>query len=223
MRNLLTALVLFASAAAAHAQFMCAPKTESSPNEAGTIQVSEATPLGRWVYFWCPEPNTTNMWRWQSFAVLKKYQNTISDPLAVMAGVLSAPDKLLALNSVVTSATITPAAGSQDEYDWKSLIYAACLSAGNPPSNMVPHVVKPAARCEVYKPTPITPPAGTWVTPTAGTIFTYAGGKLTGVTGRKAVKGAICDCASAKAVVGTTTYCAIAGAVKTEVTACVKQ
>jgi hypothetical protein len=167
---------LLALCGPAQAQMLCAPKTSVTPNEVGTIQVSGSDATGRWAYHWCPDAKP-GFWRLQTFAVLRKYENTISDPLAVVIGILEAPDRLAAINQAVLGATVIPAPGSKDEYEWRHLLWAACTSAQTPPESLVPHVVATVAMCGA-EPVPAVAPV-VWKTPASGSsIYSAANGKL---------------------------------------------
>lgn len=216
MRNVLAISVLALAASTAHADFSCEPKLSPDSTAPGTIQVFGNNELGSWSYFWCPEPSKPGFWRWNYHTVLKKYRNTVSDPIAMIRGILEAPNRLQAMNSAMLSAEIIPAVGSQDEYEQLRLIYAACVAAESPPANMVPSIKKPAASC--IEPTP--PLATTWVA-VGGSLFTYVGARLTGlVSGRKALAGA--PTTPTKLTVGTDSYCSLINGIQTEVTKCQK-
>ena len=211
MRSILIAVALAASAVSAPAQVSeitpsCVPKTFWTPFGTGTdwvrgqVKPDPAAPATSFRAWWCPRGS--GVWSAYIHLSVDRAEFKAFDVDAALDTAARSADKLAALQDIIDQFSFLPTAAERPSWDAGKAAAWVALAAIKPP---------PPA------------PIGTWVTPSAGTIFTYANGKLTGVTGRKSVKGATCDCASAKAVVGSTTYCAVAGAAKTEVTACVKQ
>jgi hypothetical protein len=217
------AVLLVLLCGAVQAQLRCAPKTARTPSEPGTIVVTGATATGDWSYYWCPDV-LPGKWRLQVHAVLAKYRGSVPNPLGLVRQVLEAPALLPAINAAVAEATIRPAMGSQDEFEFLSLVRAACVAATTPPPEMVPQVRVAVESCPAAPVRPGPQPA-VWRTPTAGnTLYSSAAGRLTArISGRTAPPGALCDC-TAPVAVGTSTYCPLAapGSSPQEVTLCKK-
>lgn len=207
MRNLLIALVLSATAAA-HAQSFtvpsCIPKTFWTPFGTGTnwvlgrAQPVDPGPVTSYRGWWCPTPQGA----WLPYAHLSVERtdwplNQIDTELST---VFRSSDRVNALGALINRYSIPPTETEKPSWDAAAVKVFADLA-----------VIKPSVT-----------PIGVWITPSAGSIFTFANGKLTGLTGRKATKGAACDCVKAKALVGASTYCALAAGPATEVTACVQ-
>lgn len=221
MRKLLLLSFLALVCSATQAQFRCAPKTLLTPNAPGTIKVTGKDSTGKWTYFWCPS-GTAGQYLLQVHAVLNKYSNTVADPMALAWSIVDAPDLLAAVNSAVAGLAVQPVAGSQEDYEHRVLLRAACLAAARPPAEMLPAVKVSPALCPAAPVQP-GPSPDVWRTPAAGnTLYVAAGGRLASkVSGRSAPPNALCNCAAPIAV-GTSTYCPLAAGAATEVTLCKK-
>lgn len=139
MKRLL-ALVLLLLAPLVHATtFDCIPKTNLTPNAAGTTLRYAKADTGIWVNWWCQVPPTGTQdptktwWRQQAWAALTKYQNASSNPIEVIYQIGSAPDALTALNAAASAGVVTPTPGSVDEYNYKMLLWSACQALNTPP------------------------------------------------------------------------------------------
>ena len=226
MRALLFALLtLFCQLSQAQ---VCLPKAEWLPVDkiGGKLMQGVVPPIkGEWAALWCPtgtfNGGTGATWRLQTFAVLDKYRTLNGAALtAALATILDAPDPVVALESMLRTGRIVPPAGSQDRFDWETLLYAACQQGSS-----VPPFAGAVVTGTCTPPTPIPAPVETWRTPAAGTftLYTLRNGALGGIiAGRKATANAACDCAAGKATSGTSTYCSLSGGPPTEVTLCKK-
>ena len=223
MKYILFLLALWSSMA--HADWLCLPKTALTPFAEGSAKVLAVTPAAESHAWWCQEATpagAVRFFRPQYFTVLNKHRRAI-DPFTVLqrAAAASAPmEKALSIEAA--AAQIIPITGSQDEYDYLTARYQACLKLSTVPY-LVPIDPLPANWCGAA---PIAPgPApDVWRTPPSGafTLFIAADGKLKSIiAGRKATPNALCDC-SAPVMSGTSAYCPLAGAVTTEVTLCKK-
>jgi len=206
----------------------CLPASPWVPIElsGGQLMQGIVPPIkGEWHAVWC-RTGTFNggpgeVWRLKTHAVLDKYRTVNGAALVAAArSILEAPDPLAALDAMLTTGRIVPPAGSQDRFDWETLLFAACTQgvALPPfPGSVVTGTCTP--------PTPISPQVETWRTPSSGTftLYTVKNGSLSGIiAARKATANALCDCSAGKATSGSSTYCALSGAAPAEVTLCKK-
>ena len=226
MKRIAAATLLALCSIAAQA-FDCLPSTAATPLATGTATRTVSTAAGAGDAWWCLLPIRESTpagkveYRANFFVVLNKYRSATAFAAAA-ARVAAAAEPFAAVRNEVAAATVTPAPGSRDEYDFNLLHYRACLALTTPPL-LAPIDPLPSDWCGV-EPVPPEPIAGVWTTPAAGTftLYTAAGGKLTGiVAGRKAPAGVTCDCTT-PVLSGSSTYCALANAAASEVTLCRK-
>lgn len=180
---------------------------------------------GEWHAVWCRtgtfNGGTGEVWSLQVHAVLEKYR-TLDAAAVIAAGrsIIEAPDPLGALDAMLTSGRVVPPAGTQDRFDWESLLFAGCKQGV-----ALPPVAGMIVTDRCVPPTPIPAQVETWRTPASGTFTIYSSknGALSGIiAGRKATANALCDCSAGKAMSGSSTYCALSGAAPAEVTLCKK-
>lgn len=206
----------------------CLPASPWVPIElsGGQLMQGIVPPIkGEWHAVWCRtgtfNGGTGEVWRLKTHAVLDKYRTVNGAALVAAArSILEAPDPLGALDAMLTAGRIVPPVGSQDRFEWETLLYAACQQG-----TALPPLPGATVTGTCTPPTPISPPVETWRTPAAGTftIYTLKNGALGGIiAGRKATANAACDCASGKATSGTSTYCSLSGGPAAEVTLCKK-
>lgn len=180
---------------------------------------------GEWHAAWCRtgvfNGTAGEIWKLRTHAVLDKYRT--HDAAAIVAAgrsIIESPDPIRALDEMLKAGRIVPPAGTQDRFDWESLLFAACTQGA-----ALPPFPGAAVTGTCTPPTPISPQAETWRTPPSGTFTLYIvkNGALSGIiAGRKATPSALCDCVAGKATSGTSTYCALSGAAPSEVTLCKK-
>lgn len=207
----------------ARAAFDCAPRTALTPAASGTAYIQVTTPAGRAWGYWCPLPQSAStpagkmVWAPQWQIVLNKF-STAPDPLSVATGIASAPDLVAAISAAASAAAVTPAVGSQDEYQYKLLKFNVCTALATPPY-LAPLDPLPANYCGAA-PMPPAPVADIWRA--LGTaIYTAANGKLVAPTGTKASVGALCD-GTVPAIPGAVTYLPLVGGSPAQVTSCKK-
>ena len=218
-------LALICSSASAQ---VCLPASPWIPIElsGGKVMQGIVPPIkGEWHAVWCPtgvfNGTAGEIWKLRTHAVLDKYRT--HDASAIVAAgraIIESPDPLGALDAMLTAGRIVPPAGSQDRFDWETLLFAACTQGA-----ALPPFPGAAVTGTCTPPTPIPVPVDTWRTPSSGTftLYTVKNGALSGIiAGRKATANAACDCAAGKATSGTSTYCSLSGGPATEVTLCKK-
>lgn len=220
---LATALAAFA--VQAHA-LDCLPTTAATPLATGSPRLVVTTPAGEVSAYWCLLPRTADtplskvMYAPQLFVVLNKYRSAADFTAAVLRISLAA-DPYAQTKIEIAAATVVPAPGSQDEYEFKMLRFKGCQALAAKPY-LVPIDEMPPDWCGVAPTAPSAPPEN-WATPPTGTyrLYTTAAGKLaTAIAGRIAGPNQTCNCAATKVASGTSTYCPVAAAEQTEVTLC---
>jgi hypothetical protein len=228
-RNFIALAIVFTLCVIAwdvHAAVPCMPKTPNDMRAPGTVSAEGKTPLGEWAAYWCPggAPDAAGRptWRLVKHAVLAKYRGSVQSPFSAAWSVLNAADPLAALNALLLANEIIPAPGTQDDYEWRTLLFAACQAAAAPPYLGAPIDPLPVNYCGA-PPVPPAPVAALFRTPASGlfTLYTAAGGKLLAkVNGRVAPANALCTCATNKVVSVNGTYCALDAGAAGEVTLC---
>ena len=126
----------------------------------GTERISGKTDKGEWSNYWCPVIGPIAgkpYWQQQTFAVLTKYKDVAQVAYAT-AQALTASSPLVSINAAILQGRIEPAVGTQDRFDWETLLYTACNSLVA--ANQVPLDPLPAGYCK--PPTPVLPPAPTY-------------------------------------------------------------
>lgn len=196
----------------------CDPMTVKDRRECGA-ELKGVTSTGQWRAWWHPIEKTTTTWRWCPFqwAMLDKYAPSPRGVITIVDAIKDAPDVPQAIMDALTQHSVQPQAGSQDEYEFRLLHYAACqaLRANPPVSQWIG-----AGPAPCVSPTPPTPPAG-WKA-YGGAIYRHAAGKLTGVvSGKTAAKDAPCTGLTVSTA-GTFVYQELVGGVAGEATRCVK-
>jgi len=162
MKRLLV-LALLLIAPLAHA-FDCLPKTVITPNASGTVLRYAQADTGIWVNWWCPVPPTGTQdptktwWRQQAWAALTKYQAANPNPISALTTIASAADPVGALTAADKASAVVPAAGSVDEYNYKTLLWSACQALITAPVDLPnPDPISPTY-CGTQ---PVQPPPGT--------------------------------------------------------------
>lgn len=215
----------------AHAAWVKPLPREFTANEHCQPYQTFETPQAQIRIGWCHTDDTPppGMWMWRLYvwqACLKAKCNTVPAGFSLVNAidtVRAAPDPVAALASLGQQLRIPVVPGSAEEAHLLTVYSRACKAMtappypGAPPQGWMPGWVFAADYC----PNEPALQVETWRA-TGGTIFRYAAGRLTGVTGRKATAGTLCDGSTVRAVVGPTTYMAIAGGATTEATACLK-
>lgn len=206
----------------------CEPATQFNMAAPGTAAsqasgvVLNGKDIGDWSAYWCPMP--TGKWRLVNHAVITKYRNTLNWQAAFWS-VVNAPDRLAALEDLAVRSRIVPAAGTVDEYEWKTLLYQACKAATYPPFLGAPINLPPDDFCG---PVPVLPgpPVQVFKTPLTGTsltIYRTSANKIVAiVSGKKAQPGATCNCSVVSIPGVTGPYCPLPDSLPGEVTQCVR-
>lgn len=206
--------------AACPAKPACDPVTTKDRTLCGA-ELKGITATGQWRAWWYATGVTAERTTWCSFrwAMLDKYAPSPRTTMTIVDSIKDASDVPQAIMDALTTYSVRPPAGSQDEYEFRLLLYAACqaLRASPPTTWIAGQEPKP---CVAPTP-PAPPPPGTWRA-VGGTIFRHAAGKLTGVvTGKSAAKDAPCTGLTV-ARAGTFVYQELTGGTAGEATRCVQ-
>lgn len=207
------ALAAFAVSASARP---CFPPGEGTPIQLQGKNLMEGyhpTHQGTWRAIWCPtgtfNETTGETWKLSTHAVLDKYA-TVRTQTIIAAGleVMRSADPLTTLEAVLKQGEYIPPVGTQDRFDWESLLYIACTEGvKQPPFPGVPvtNNCRPA--------TPLTsPPPEVWRVPAGGPYPVYAmkgttlGARVSGVT---VAGGTLADCSRASVMIGSARYCSV--------------
>lgn len=221
------ALALIAPLAAA---YDCLPTTVATPLATGTATVDVTTPAGTASAWWCLVPITAAdvevskvEYAPQFFVVLNKYRSA-TQFAAAAARIGAASDPVAQARIEVAAATMVPAPGSQDAYDFAVLRRNACIALATKPYLVATLDDLPADYCGAAPVPPVTqpPPTTVWRTPATGryTLYNTAGGKLTGVAPGAATPNAQCDGTAPQVLSGTSVYLPLLGGSPTVVTLC---
>jgi hypothetical protein len=100
--------------------------------------------------------------------VLDKYKDLAKLAAAAMR-VATATDSRVQLDAEIKAATVIPAAGSMDEYQFRLLRYNVCLELAKPPYT-VPIYALPADYCGAAPVPPAASPDGTSIPPAASIL-----------------------------------------------------
>ena|SRR5580765_7352303 len=134
------------------------------PFAVGSPASSVVTGFGQAAAWWCLLPNSTYLepsgaikvrYSLNTMVVLDKYKSAASLSAAALR-VASATDPRVQLDAEIKAATIIPAAGSDDEYQFRLLRYNACIALTTPPYS-VPIDPLPTDYCGAL-PLPPVPP-----------------------------------------------------------------
>lgn len=228
MRYLIAILAICASQGAFAQAKACLPKSPWVPINLSGDQLMEGrdnTIKGDWAAIWCRsgtfDPVTGGeVWVLYTHAVLDKYRTVNSAALMDMAqSIIAADDPLGALNAALTAGRYVPPVGSQDRFDWETLLYTACTQGV-----ALPPLPKMTVKNTCKAPTPITgTPVEVWKTPPAGTFTVYLlnGTKLgSAVPGVKALPNEVCS--TTCALSGTSKFCSTPSIGPNRITYCVK-
>lgn len=201
------------------AQPTCVPEFEHDRSKCGMVfQGEDAT--GRWRVQWWQYtfPDGVKAWCNKRWACLTKYCPGGTSLLAQASSVLAAAvDVATGLAQVEQQFAVTPAPGTQEEFDYLSLHYHAC---------QVAQATVPAGftyTCPLSPPAPPTA-ASIWrVNGTGSSVYPVVNGKPgVPVPGKRAAGNTLCSCTTLKVVSGPYTYCAYDGSAANEVALCVK-
>lgn len=218
MKWLVLVLICICNFANAAYNFECIPKTSFTPLAEGSKIVSVSSNAGKADAYWCPETlNGKIVYKQQYFIVLTKYDNKNRDD--VYRRIFYSANFLTALNAEIEAATIVADPGSQDEFEWNSLKYQACLLLIKQPY-MVPIVTPPSDFCG-QQPTPPVASPKIYKTGISGSVIfkLLPNGSVDTVMTKKALPNSICDC-TVKTTIGSGNYCPLANAPKNEVASC---
>lgn len=219
--------LLLAIGTAAHG--VCLPKSPWAPIEltGGKLMQGVVPPIkGEWHALWCPsgqfKGGTGAVWTLHTHAVLDKYRTlNMTAVWEAARSVLEAPDPLGALDAMAAAGQFIPPAGTQDRFDWETLLYAACQQGAAVGFGATPGPVQLSKPCTPPTPLPTTQVEVWRVTASGSTLFTASGGKLLApISGRRAAGGAACDNTKPLIKSGTSNYYPLVGGAANEYAAC---
>jgi len=206
------AAAFLAMAGAAAAQDFCLPKSTWAPIDlqGGVLMEGRDNQVkGDWSAIWCPttelDPSGSGrvVWRLRTFAVLDKYKSVDASTLAALtAQVLSAPNPGAAIREMLAARSIIPPAGTQDRFDWETLLFQACTQGvALPPGAGPTQVLKNT--CKAPDPVPPTAPAPAiyMVTSTQAFPLKADGTRSISPIAAKPTRGEICDCTGVNRIV----------------------
>jgi hypothetical protein len=135
-RLIVLAFALLALASKATAQDYCLPKSDWIPIhlQGGVLMEGRDNVIkGDWRAIWCAsfeqrqDGASALVWRLRTFAVLDKYKTMDATGIAVLLGqVLSSSNPVASLSAMIKAREVIPPVGSQDRFDWESLLFTAC-------------------------------------------------------------------------------------------------
>lgn len=204
----------------------CDPRTEPDRTKCGP-RLEGKTDAGRWSGWWWFRAATPSARQWCAFyaVCLNKYCSNVDAGFAIADAIYDAPTIVQGIASALTSYSVVPVKGSQEELDYLTLQYTACMAMYAQPPFAGPWLDAP--NCVAPKP----PTAQAWRAPPTGThtyvISTVLNGRPGLPTGRYATPNQLADCTAVHLVNGGLDYCPLAAippaqAVLTEVTYVVK-
>lgn len=213
------------------ARALCLPQSPWVPVEltGGKLLQGIVPPIkGEWHALWCRtgtfNGGTGEVWALHTHAVLDKYRTLNSTAVwAAAQSILESSDPVGALETMLRAGAFIPPVGTQDRFEWESLLYAACQQGAAVGWGPDPTPVTLSRPCQ--PPTPLqTTPTEVWrVTASGSTLFTVANGKLLApISGRRAPGSATCDNSKPAIKSGTSTYYPLLGASAAEYAACQK-
>ena len=195
MKKLLVLILLLFSGAVHALSTVCLPNSSSAPIDqvGGKLMEGRDNVIkGDWYALWCPKPD--GGWVLKLHAVLDKYK-TLSAATVFQLGlqIWSSNTPMTALQNMINTYEVLPPAGTQERFDWETLLYQACMQGRNVPP--APDLVITGA-CLV--PTPLLPPTAPTVayavTSTAAYPVRTDGTRDTRAAATPATLGSTCDC-----------------------------
>ena len=149
---------------------------------------------GDWYALGCPKLG--GGWTLKTHAVLDKYK-TLSAAMVFQLGmqVWSSDTPMITLQSLLNTYEVLPPVGTQERFDWETLLYQACMQGKN-----VPPVPNQTVTGMCLVPTPIPPPPVPTVTYVVTSTLAYPlradGTRDTRAATTPATLGSTCDCSA---------------------------
>lgn len=201
--------------------FDCFPSNYTPTPATGTATRTVTTPAGSADAWWCLLPATSStppdkvLYAPQIFVVLNKYRSATLF-LDSLSRIIAASDPFAATQNEIKAATIKPAPGSQDEYEFNLLAYRACQALATPPYT-APIDPLPADWCGIA---PVAPVEVWWVAkaptnanpPGTRPAYHYQGGVMVAAQQRVA-EYTLCQPEVARLVLDKVSWCSYSGGV----------
>lgn len=198
----------------------CTPETEHDRTKCGAL-LSDETATGQWSAWWYSYTNAAGAksWCYRTNACLSRYcPGTATVLLQSRMLLATAVDLATGLADLDARFGVKPAPGTQEDFDFQTLLYKGCqAAAANPPAGV------PLQTCSMAAPVPPggTPPPVYRIPANGSAVYPLVNG-LPGIAivGRRAPGNALCG---APLVTSRGyTYGSWAGGVPTELGLCVK-